>query len=122
MQTYNHGGSLTTEVFWKSGVLSALIDAAIVFFVTYYAIVAGGRNAITDVYSMGKVRLESTLGLAASASSRNQTLESAALVHPSTLAVLFLSPTQPVHALWLLPPAAIPGASHINLGASLCLS
>lgn len=56
LQTYNHGGSLTTEVFWKSGVLSAVIDAAIVFFVTYYSIVSGGRNNISDVYSMGKVR------------------------------------------------------------------
>ncbi len=56
VQTYNHKGSLTTEIFWKSGVMSAVIDAAIVFFITYYAIKAGDRNAINDAYSMGKVR------------------------------------------------------------------
>ena len=52
---YNNQKSLTTRVFWKSGVGMALLDAAIAFFIPYYSIVEAGQNSITDVYSVGKV-------------------------------------------------------------------
>ncbi|DBA65766.1 hypothetical protein WJX79_001197 [Trebouxia sp. C0005] len=54
-QVYNNQKSLTTRVFWKSGVGMALLDAAIAFFIPYYSIVEAGQNSITDVYSVGKV-------------------------------------------------------------------
>ena len=55
LQVYNNQKSLTTRVFWKSGVGMALLDAAIAFFIPYYSIVEAGENSITDVYSVGKV-------------------------------------------------------------------
>ncbi len=55
LQVYNNQKSLTTRVFWKSGVGMALLDAAIAFFIPYYSIVEAGQNSITDVYSVGKV-------------------------------------------------------------------
>ena len=61
-QVYNNQKSLTTRVFWKSGVGMALLDAAVAFFIPYYSIVASGQNSITDVYSVGKVVFVALLG------------------------------------------------------------
>ncbi|KAK9810005.1 hypothetical protein WJX72_003251 [[Myrmecia] bisecta] len=61
-QMYNHQGSLNTRVFWKSGVLMAIIDAAICFFVPYYSIRAAGQNSMADVYSVGKTVFIALLG------------------------------------------------------------
>ncbi|KAL3132559.1 hypothetical protein ABBQ32_009098 [Trebouxia sp. C0010 RCD-2024] len=61
-QVYNNQKSLTTRVFWKSGVGMALLDAAIAFFIPYYSIVSSGQNSITDVYSVGKVVFVALLG------------------------------------------------------------
>ena len=62
VQVYNNQKSLTTRVFWKSGVGMAALDAAIAFFIPYYSIVASGQNSITDVYSVGKVVFVALLG------------------------------------------------------------
>ena len=62
LQVYNNQKSLTTRVFWKSGVGMALLDAAIAFFIPYYTIVASGQNSITDVYSVGKTVFVALLG------------------------------------------------------------
>ena len=62
VQVYNNQKSLTTRVFWKSGVGMAALDAAIAFFIPYYTIVASGQNSITDVYSVGKVVFVALLG------------------------------------------------------------
>ena len=62
LQVYNNQKSLTTRVFWKSGVGMALLDAAIAFFIPYYTIVESGQNSITDVYSVGKTVFVALLG------------------------------------------------------------
>ena len=62
LQVYNNQKSLTTRVFWKSGVGMALLDAAIAFFIPYYTIVASNENSITDVYSVGKTVFVALLG------------------------------------------------------------
>jgi magnesium-transporting ATPase (P-type) len=76
-QTYHPRGSLTTRAFWKNGVLMASIDAAICFFVPYYARVAGGSGngsgsrgfaghaaaGGVDVYALGKTAFVAILGV-----------------------------------------------------------
>jgi magnesium-transporting ATPase (P-type) len=76
-QTYHPRGSLTTRAFWKNGVLMATMDAAICFFVPYYARVAGGSGAGSgargfaghaasggvDVFALGKTAFVSILGV-----------------------------------------------------------
>ena len=77
-QTYHPRGSLTTRAFWKNGVLMATLDAAICFFVPYYARVAGGVAAsapaargaaghaaagVVDVYALGKTAFIAILGV-----------------------------------------------------------
>ena len=61
-QTYGARSSLTTSTFWKNGVLDATIDAAICFFVPYYAIRTSGLHATSDVYSLGKTVFIALLG------------------------------------------------------------
>ena len=61
-QTYNPRSSLTTLTFWKNGVLMATVDAAICFFVSYYATVASGAHMATDVWSVGKTTFVTLLG------------------------------------------------------------
>jgi hypothetical protein len=43
-QTYNPRSSLTTATFWKNGVLMAAVDAAICFFIPYYALRPDGAK------------------------------------------------------------------------------
>ena len=77
-QTYHPRGSLTTRAFWKNGVLMATLDAAICFFVPYYARVAGGHTSSAsskvgpaghaavgdvDVYALGKTAFVAVLGV-----------------------------------------------------------
>ena len=61
-QTYNPRSSLTTLTFWKNGVLMASVDAAICFFISYYATVASGAHMATDVWSIGKTTFITLLG------------------------------------------------------------
>ncbi len=62
MQTYNPRSSLTTATFWKNGILMATIDAAICFFIPYYATTASGAHMATDVFSIGKTTFVALLG------------------------------------------------------------
>ena len=61
-QTYGARSSLTTMTFWKNGVLDATIDAAICFFVPYYALRTSGLHSTSDVYSLGKTVFIALLG------------------------------------------------------------
>ena len=61
-QTYNPRSSLTTLTFWKNGVLMATVDAAICFFISYYATSASGAHMATDVWSTGKTTFITLLG------------------------------------------------------------
>ena len=62
MQSYNEKGSLTTTTFWRNGVLLAIVDAAICFFLPYYAINFRATHNATDVYAVGKVVFIALLG------------------------------------------------------------
>ncbi len=62
VQSYNEKGSLTTFTFWRNGVLLAIVDAAICFFLPYYAINARANHNATDVYAVGKVVFIALLG------------------------------------------------------------
>lgn len=62
LQTYNPRSSLTTATFWKNGVLMATIDAAICFFIPYYATVLNGGHMANDVFSIGKTTFVALLG------------------------------------------------------------
>lgn len=63
-QVYNNRGSLTTATFWKNAVLTAAVDAAICFFLTYYSTAAKGIRNSADLYSMGKTAYVAMLGTA----------------------------------------------------------
>ncbi|KDD73748.1 hypothetical protein H632_c1873p0, partial [Helicosporidium sp. ATCC 50920] len=54
--------SLTTLSFWKTGVLVAIFDGAVCFFVPYFAVATSGDHNITDVYSIGKIAFVALLG------------------------------------------------------------
>lgn len=62
MQTYNPRSSLTTLTFWKNGVFMAAVDAAICFFIPYYAITTNGQRDVNDVFSVGKTVFVALLG------------------------------------------------------------
>ena len=62
MQTYNPRSSLTTLTFWKNGVLMAAVDAAICFFIPFYATRTNGRLTMNDVFSVGKTVFTALLG------------------------------------------------------------
>ncbi|CAK0743492.1 hypothetical protein CVIRNUC_001474 [Coccomyxa viridis] len=61
-QTYNPRSSLTTLTFWKNGVLMAAVDAAICFFIPFYATRTNGRLTMNDVFSVGKTVFTALLG------------------------------------------------------------
>ncbi len=62
MQTYNPRSSLTTLTFWKNGVFMAAVDAAICFFIPYYATTTNGQRDVNDVFSVGKTVFVALLG------------------------------------------------------------
>ena len=62
VQTYNPRSSLTTLTFWKNGVLMAAVDAAICFFIPFYATRTNGRLTMNDVFSVGKTVFTALLG------------------------------------------------------------
>lgn len=62
MQTYNPRSSLTTLTFWKNGVFMAAVDAAICFFIPYYAITTNGQHDANDEFSVGKTVFVALLG------------------------------------------------------------
>jgi phospholipid-transporting ATPase len=61
-QTYNQAGTLTTAIFWKTGVFMAVVDAALCFFVCYYTMNSPGSFETDDVYSVGKTTYIAILG------------------------------------------------------------
>lgn len=61
-QVYNNRSSLTTTTFWKNAVLTAVVDAAICFFLPYYAEAARGKNNANDLYSVGHTAYTAMLG------------------------------------------------------------
>lgn len=61
-QTYNPRSSLTTLTFWKNGVLMAAVDAAICFFIPFYATRTNGQRTMNDVFSVGKTVFTALLG------------------------------------------------------------
>eukprot|EP00884_Botryococcus_braunii_P002411 jgi/Botrbrau1/12170/Bobra.0186s0078.1 len=61
-QTYSQAGNLTTAVFWKTGVVMAVVDAALCFFVCYYGMNAPGSFEADDVYSVGMTTYIAILG------------------------------------------------------------
>lgn len=61
-QMYNQSDSLSTGVFWKTGVLQGLIDGAICFFVPYYAITPSGPEAVDGLWAVGKTIFVAILG------------------------------------------------------------
>ena len=61
-QMYNHSDSLSTGVFWKTGILQGLVDGAICFFIPLYSITASGPEAIDGVWAVGKTIYIAILG------------------------------------------------------------
>ena len=61
-QTYNLRSSLTTATFWKNAVMMAVLDAAICFFLPYYATAARGTHSAVDIYSLGHTVYTAMLG------------------------------------------------------------
>jgi len=61
-QMYNRSDSLSTLVFWKTGILQGLIDGAICFFLPLYSITASGPDAIDGVWAVGKTIYVAILG------------------------------------------------------------
>lgn len=61
-QVYNPRSSLTTVTFWKNGVLMAIVDSAICFFIPFYATRPNGRRSANDVFSVGKTVFTALLG------------------------------------------------------------
>ena len=59
---YNPRTSLTTLTFWKNGVFMAIVDAAICFFIPYYATRPNGQRSANDVFSVGKTVFTALLG------------------------------------------------------------
>lgn len=61
-QIYNHAESLSTIVFWKTGILQGVIDGALCFYIPMYSITASGPEAIDGVWAVGKVVFIAILG------------------------------------------------------------
>ena len=57
MQMYNRSGmsSLSSAVFWRYAVLTAIVSGAACLFIPYYAIVIADQNSVNDLYSVGKI-------------------------------------------------------------------
>ena len=54
-QLYDQGKSMSSWVFWRYAVLTAIVGGAATFFIPYYAVVPGGRNSVADLFSLGKI-------------------------------------------------------------------
>ncbi len=54
---YNRSGmsSLSSAVFWRYAVLTAIVSGAACLFIPYYAIVIADQNSVNDLYSVGKI-------------------------------------------------------------------
>ena len=52
---YNRSGALSSWVFWRYAVLTAVVGGAVSFFIPYYAVVISGQNSVNDLYSVGKI-------------------------------------------------------------------
>lgn len=61
-QMYNNSDSLSTLVFWKTGILQGLLDGAICFFIPLYSISASGPEAVDGVWAVGKTIYIAILG------------------------------------------------------------
>lgn len=61
-QVYNNRSSLTTKTFWKNAIVTAISDAAICFFISYYAVAARGKMNANDLYSVGHTAYTAMLG------------------------------------------------------------
>lgn len=62
-QIYNKVHSLGTAVFWRTGVVHGLVDAAICFFIPFFAPVASGRDSNHGLYAVGKTTYIALLGV-----------------------------------------------------------
>ncbi len=54
---YRKQQSLTVGNFMHSGVFVAFVDATIIFFIPFYAMVVNGQHSTTDFWSLGNVRV-----------------------------------------------------------------
>lgn len=54
---YNKQHSLTIGGFLYGSVLVAIVDATIIYFTCFYALAVNGQGSVTDLFSLGKVRL-----------------------------------------------------------------
>lgn len=61
-QLYNKTESLSTRVFWRTGILDGLIAAAICFFIPFFAAVPAGRDSVHGLWSVGKTTFIALLG------------------------------------------------------------
>lgn len=61
-QLYNRSQSLSTKVFWKSGILDGLLDATICFFIPVFAATPAGRDSTHGLWSVGKTAYVALLG------------------------------------------------------------
>lgn len=61
-QMYNRSDSLSTAVFWKTGILQGCLDGAICFFIPLYSVSASGPEAIDGVWAVGKIIYIAILG------------------------------------------------------------
>eukprot|EP01025_Chloroclados_australasicus_P031044 TRINITY_DN3132_c0_g4_i1.p1 TRINITY_DN3132_c0_g4~~TRINITY_DN3132_c0_g4_i1.p1 ORF type:complete len:1356 (-),score=176.40 TRINITY_DN3132_c0_g4_i1:580-4509(-) len=62
-QTYNRNRSLTTLIFWKTAVISAVIDGLLCFFIPYLAAQATDNLSQNNIYSVGKTIFLCILGV-----------------------------------------------------------
>lgn len=61
-QMYNSSDSLSTGVFWKTGVFQGLLNGVICFFIPLYALSPSGPEAIDGVWAVGKTSYIAILG------------------------------------------------------------
>ncbi|CAD7701700.1 unnamed protein product [Ostreobium quekettii] len=61
-QLYNTAHSLSTRVFWRTGILDGMIVAAMCFFIPFYAAVPAGRDSTHGLWAVGKTAFVALLG------------------------------------------------------------
>ncbi|GMH33103.1 hypothetical protein BSKO_00937 [Bryopsis sp. KO-2023] len=62
-QLYNRSTSLSTETFWRTGVIQGMVDAAFCFFIPYFSASVRGDNSTHGLWSVGKTIYISMLGV-----------------------------------------------------------
>ncbi|BDA48078.1 probable phospholipid-transporting ATPase 7 [Coccomyxa sp. Obi] len=62
-QLYNRKRPLTSRTFWKTGVLTAITHAAVLFFIPYLSLTTNAEKPIDSVYAMGKLMFIGIIGV-----------------------------------------------------------